>query len=190
MDYRYLYVMFPNKENRVKFLTNSILYFGLRLETIANILNTSEEFIYSLIRENSDLVLHVKKTFTYSLKDQNIASENFINYYNNLVDAHKKVKENRRGYVELLDTIFDTKVESIIKDNNPDKHYTDEDILAILKYQLKYMFSSRMIESVVRINRKVYADRVRRLNDKYPELVKEFEDLSYTLNALYKKRGR
>ena len=49
MNTKYLYLMFPNVEKRRKFIINCSLTFGLRLETLAEILGENKEKIYGKI---------------------------------------------------------------------------------------------------------------------------------------------
>ena len=51
MNTKYLYLMFPNVEKRRKFIINCSLTFGLRLETLADILGENKEKIYIVINK-------------------------------------------------------------------------------------------------------------------------------------------
>lgn len=186
MDYKYLYVMFPKREVRISFITQSILTFGLRLETISFLLNADKDYLYSNLYKNNAFYQSLTKTFNRSLKDQEKAKEKFISYFNSLKEAHQnKDKEKIR---ELLRIINDKDAIKLAKEKGQYASLKDEEILIILKYQLKYMLSSVDVSKMFDLSRRIYSERVKKMENLYPELVAEYNELAYINRLPYAKK--
>lgn len=188
MDYKYLYIMFPKKEVRIAFITQSILTFGLTLETTSLLLNADKDYLYSKLSDGNQFYRSLTRTFNHTLKDQEKAKERYISYFNSLKEAHQnKDKEKIR---ELLRVINDKDASIIRKERKKGESLTDNNILIILKYQLKYMLTSAEISRMFDLSRNNYRERVKRLENKYPELVAEYNELAYINGLPHKKRGK
>lgn len=70
------------------------------------------------------------------------------------------------------------------------KKLSDEQILAILKYQIKYMLETKSIAGIFNIDRGTYSSRVRNLGQEYADLISDFDYLSdFYHNASLASRG-
>lgn len=186
MDYKYLYVMFPKKEVRIAFITQSILTFGLTLETTSLLLNADKEYLHSKLSDGNQFYRSLTRTFNHTLKDQEKAKEKFISYFNSLKEAHQsKDKDKIR---ELLRVINDKDASTLMKEKKKGEPLTDNDILIILKYQLKYMLTSVTISKMFDFDRRNYGERVKRLESEHPELVAEYKELAYINRLPYAKK--
>lgn len=175
MNYKYLYVMFPKKDERVRFLSSAILTFGLSLDTISSLLEKDPNYFYAYISVDNPLEASVNKIFNDSLKSQIIAKEKFVDYFNKLEEAHNNDKEKYRKLLDMLTDKDFKKIKDKLAISRP--HLSDEEIVIILKYQLKYMLSNGSVAFILQIDRKNYSNRVKALKDKYPELVDEYEKM-------------
>ena len=142
MNTKYLYLMFPNVEKRRKFIINCSLTFGLRLETLAEILGENKEKIYGELLYATDYMYSSLLTlFELGMNVQEDAKKEFIEFFNELVEANKK--KDKEKIIELLNVISDKDAMSVIKKRkNGVIRLSEEDVLIILKYQLKYLLST------------------------------------------------
>lgn len=186
MDYKYLYIMFPKKEIRTSFITQVILTFGLTLDSISELLNADKDYLYSKLSNNNQFYQSLLKTFNHTLKDQEKAKEKFINYFNSLKEAHQN--RDMEKVRELLRVINDKDAIILSKKNEQYDRLTDNDIVVILRYQLKYMLTGVTVAKMFGLSRRNYGERVKKLESEYPELVAEYNELSYINRLPYAKK--
>lgn len=170
----YLNKFFPTKEKRMRFIRECIFTFGLRLNSVARILQLDPDEAKRAILENSNgFYNEILRVFDHSLILEDEAMNNFKTYFNRLVWTVKN--KSQKDVSLVLGELSDNAIKNLKrKENVP---YTDEQIVIILKFQLKYLLSSTKVSEMVNISAHRYANRVRALQDKYPELVAYFEDL-------------
>ena len=134
MNTKYLYLMFPNVEKRRKFIINCSLTFGLRLETLAEILGENKEKIYGELLYATDYMhSSLLALFELGMNVQEDAKKEFIEFFNELVEANKK--KDKEKIIELLNVISDKDAMSVIKKRkNGVNRLSEEDVLIILKY--------------------------------------------------------
>ena len=169
--------MFPNEEKRRNFLVNCVLTFGLRAETLAMILNESVEVVSKkMLYKSTSFYENINLVFQHSMKRQDIALENFEKFYQKLTKAY--LSGNKTQIKNVLLEITDQDVKSLLKRKPFDaKKMTSEEILIILKYQIKYMISLEMINKIFGLERHFYANKVRNLGDEYSDLISDFNYL-------------
>lgn len=192
INYRYLYVLFPDKDKRIMFLTSAILTFSLRLESICELLKSSPDYFYQKIMANNKFNASIYKVFTYSIKDQEKAKMEFINYFNKLEEAHKNKNEKRMK--ELLEVVSDNSLTKLFEEKKEGKlkseSLTDEQIVTIVKYQLKYMLSTIGICKIMDITKNYYTKRVHQLGNEYLALVMDFDTLTDSYKSFKKSEYR
>ena len=178
MNTKYLYLMFPNVEKRRKFIINCSLTFGLRLETLADILGENKEKIYGELLYATDYMhSSLLALFELGMNVQEDGKKEFIEFFNELVEANKK--KDKEKIIELLNVISDKDAMSVIKKRkNGVNRLSEEDVLIILKYQLKYLLSTAKIEKIFQVHHSSYIPRVQSLREKYPVLVSQYEALT------------
>ena len=184
MNIKYLYLMFPTKEKRNIFLSQCILTFGLNLDAISMLTGFDKETLYNeLINRGTKYYESVQRIFKNGMKRQDIAINDFLDFYNRLCQAYEA--KDREAISIILHELSDKKAINLAKRPATIKTLTDEQILVILKYQIKYMLSAMQIETIFHIENSNYARRVRKLQEKYPKLVSDFDYLSdfYYMNS-------
>lgn len=189
MNTKYLYLMFPNVEKRRKFIINCSLTFGLRLETLADILGENKEKIYGELLYATDYMhSSLLALFELGMNVQEDAKKEFIEFFNELVEANKK--KDKEKIIELLNVISDKDAMSVIKKRkNGVIRLSEEDVLIILKYQLKYLLSTAKIETIFQVHHSSYIPRVQSLREKYPVLVSQYEALTEINYKNYLQKG-
>lgn len=197
MNIKYLDQMFPTEEKKMIFLGKCILTFGLRLDGLSEILKMDKNELYKKIMNNNrEIDSSLIMVFNHGMKNQDKAKNDFLSFYDRLCKAC--LEKNKDKISEVLEILSDKKALEIkkrlkiIKDSekNEPVRLTDEEVLMILRYQIKYMTNPSIIENMFRIDRTSYSKRVRKLWEKYPMLVSYFDylcDLYHQANM--QKRG-
>lgn len=197
MNIKYLDQMFPTEEKKMIFLGKCILTFGLRLDGLSEILKMDKNELYKKIMNNNrEIDSSLIMVFNHGMKNQDKAKNDFLSFYDRLCKAC--LEKNKDKISEVLEILSDKKALEIkkrlkiIKDSkkNEPVRLTDEEVLMILRYQIKYMTNPSIIENMFRIDRTSYSKRVRKLWEKYPMLVSYFDylcDLYHQSNM--QKRG-
>lgn len=190
MNVKYLYQMFPTKEKRNHFLSQCVLTYGLSLDSLCAILGLNKEKTFAdLVTKSTKFAESVEKTFKFGMKRQDKASADFILFFTNLSEAYER--KNKEEILNVLKKLSDKKAIFIVKRPDPkEKRLTDEQILTILKYQIKYMLQIETIAKIFNIDRGTYSSRVRNLGPEYANLISDFDYLSdFYHNASLATRG-
>lgn len=179
MNYEQLTQLFPNKNKRSNFLIKVILTFGIRLDALSKVLSVDSEKLYRDIYScgtsyATSLLLVLKK----GMKKQDVASAEVQNYFNNLFLAAKK--KNIEEIKKIMEVISDKEALELLNKINNSRHivWKDEEIVIMLKYQIKYMLTSMDIERIFHIENTNYARKVRALPSEYSSLISDFDYLS------------
>lgn len=189
----YLFKLFPTERRRKEFLTKCILTFGLRLETLSITLEMNkEDLARELLYKSNPLYDRLYMVINHTIKRQDIARQNFENFLKRLIIA--STTKSREKIEKVLSEISDEKVNELLKRKNADSEkFSDEDILTILRFQLKYMLMTGQIIDMFRISKNQYTRRVRNFEQVYPDLVADFNYLSdyhRTMHIFSERRGR
>lgn len=190
MSLKYLYQMFPDENKRRRFIINCALTFGLRAETLAALLNTSVETIKSELLYNISYMHNsMQALFHIGMNNQEDAIKNFVDFFTNLIKAYEG--KNKTEIANILNELSDKKAICIAKrSDSKGKKLADEQILTILKYQIKYMLETKSIARIFNIDRGTYSSRVRNLGPEYANLISDFDYLSdFYHNASLASRG-
>lgn len=179
MNYEQLTQLFPNKNKRSNFLIKVILTFGIRLDALSKVLSVDSEKLYRDIYScgtsyATSLLLVLKK----GMKKQDVASAEVQNFFNNLFLAAKK--KNVEEIKKIMEVISDKETLELLNKINNSRHivWKDEEIVIMLKYQIKYMLTSMDIERIFHIENTNYARKVRALPSEYSSLISDFDYLS------------
>lgn len=188
-----LYKMFPNENKRKDFLTKCILTFSLRLDTLSTILKEDKNELFKyLVYNGNPLFENVTMVFEHTMKDQTKAREKFESFFRRLTNA--SLSGNKKKIESVLGELSDKKVKKILKSGYSSiKDLSNEDVIAILKYQIKYMLDTNTIERIFNLERHSYSNRIRKLENEYPELVSDFNYLNGYYQNLYllnERKGR
>ena len=148
-----------------------------------------EKTFDDLVVRNIKYYESVEKVFKFGMKRQEDAIKNFVDFFTNLIKAYEG--KNKTEIADILNELSDKKAICIAK--RPDskgKKLSDEQILVILKYQIKYMLETKSIARIFNIDRGTYSSRVRNLGPEYANLISDFDYLSdFYHNASLASRG-
>ena len=101
--------------------------------------------------------------------------------YNNLSNVFKHGMKPQQEAVAEFENFFErlTKAKQLT--------LTDEEILTILKFQIKYMISTHQIERIFGISKSNYKKRVKRLQTEHEKLVSDFEYIADFVSCIPNK---
>ena len=181
--------LFKSNLNKKSFILETALVFRLNLDSlfllydIDQIFNvsTKEELYKKMLTDYYMIDYSLKYLFSNDNTDQNIAINNFINYYNKLMIA---LKMHNETYKEYLDMLSDHEINDVKRKETFE--LTDNDYLTILNYQLKYAIPTRMIEKEFDIYRTTYTRRINKLLEQNPILQEKYQNLMNYDIDLYK----
>ncbi len=181
--------LFKSNLNQKSFILETALVFRLNLDSlfllydIDQIFNvsTKEELYKKMLTDYYMIDYSLKYLFSNDNTDQNIAINNFINYYNKLMIA---LKMHNETYKEYLDMLSDHEINDVKRKETFE--LTDNDYLTILNYQLKYAIPTRMIEKEFDIYRTTYTRRINKLLEQNPILQEKYQNLMNYDIDLYK----
>lgn len=181
--------LFKSNLNKKSFILETALVFRLNLDSlfllydIDQIFNvsTKEELYKKMLTDYYMIDYSLKYLFSNDNTDQNIAINNFINYYNKLMIA---LKMHNETYKEYLDMLSDHEINDVQRKETFE--LTDNDYLTILNYQLKYAIPTRMIEKEFDIYRTTYTRRINKLLEQNPILQEKYQNLMNYDIDLYK----
>lgn len=170
-----LFKMYPTREKRLKFMANCALSFGMRLDLLSEFLGEDKNELYKEY-QNRD-IYHTESInflFHHGFKLQDEAKQDFLVYFSRLSEAF--LKNDREKCREILRelTKIDVEIAKFKKRHNAKQPITEEDILNILRFQLKYGLASRSVAAFVGIDAIGYVKRVNGLQDKYPKLISDY----------------
>lgn len=179
MNYKQLTQLFPDKNKRGNFLVKVILTFGIRVGALSKVLNVdSAELNQEVSSCGTSYATSLTLVLEKGMKNQEVASAEVQNYFNSLLWAAKK--KNVEEIKKNMEVISDKDALELL--NKIKKgHYIawkDEEIITMLKYQIKYMFTSMDIERIFHIENTNYARKVRALPSEYSSLISDFDYLS------------
>lgn len=191
--YKVICYQFPTREKRFKFLGKCTLTFGLRKETLVAILGLKEEeLIKEILKHNSEIYLPLKKVLYYGVLRQEVARDSFTSYILRLANANKiEDKEKRYEDLKKLRDVLSDKafIETMKKRQNVKTHFTEEEMVAIMKYQVKYMIGIKELEDYYGIAHTYYARNYKALKERYPLLVDAIEAIADINTKLHYGKG-
>ena len=171
-----LEIMFPNGPKRKQIVSLCVLTFQLSLETLEELLGIDKEILYNnLAVANGNLGSHIDFIFKHYCETQDVAKEKFIKFYERLLRAFRY--RNKKLFIAILSEIDDSYVVNLKNNHKLGSSYTDEEILMIVKYQIKYSLTMQSLLNTFHISKKVYTARLKEILPNYPDLQTKFEFL-------------
>lgn len=171
-----LEIMFPNGPKRKQIVSLCVLTFQLSLETLEELLGIDKEILYNnLAVANDNLGSHIDFIFKHYCETQDVAKEKFIKFYERLLRAFRY--RNKKLFIAILSEIDDSYVVNLKNNHKLGSSYTDEEILMIVKYQIKYSLTMQSLLNTFHISKKVYTARLKEILPNYPDLQTKFEFL-------------
>lgn len=178
---------FPDEGRRKNILSLIILTYGLKLETISTILNEEPETLKKHLLDNNDKYHSLTKLFLLGYGDQEEAKSNFYGYFIKLYLSY--TSKNRDSIKNCLLAISDSDALAVQQKHKDSKILTDDDIMILVKFQLKYFYTREELASIIGINARHYSSRVNECLVNYPELRSQYEYLADHFKATYCAKG-
>lgn len=165
--------MFPTEEVRKRFITMAILEFQLSVDDLEDLLGIDKKIIYEeFVYGNGNIGENVKKGFDFYGELPGVAKERFLVYFNRLQRAIKY--GNEKLAKSILEELYDKEIVKFKRNHESGERISDEEILTIVKYQIKYLLSNSQLEKILNISRKNYSLRLQKLLPNYPDLQKKY----------------
>lgn len=185
--------IFKTEKGIKNFWIMSTLTFGLTLDTLSDYLGISAEEVWSEYIDKSNFASSVSRKFHYIYVTQIEARANFEDFFRRLCEAARS--KDVELYRKVLSEITDSAAISLMHERKSGAKLSDEQILTMLHYQLKYAISNTRLAEMFNINRNVYASRVKRIFVLYPQYESQYHNLTsdYLQNAYQftrQKRGK
>lgn len=167
--------MFPSQKGQQNFMNLSILTFGLTLDTIADLTDMSKEDFYKKYIYYSSLCEAVNRRWQHIANTQEEAAFNFKDFVRRLMIAY--IARDSEAFTKITHEITDHDALGIIRGRKKGGSLTNENILVILKYQIKYGLSNTDISQICSMDRSRYGKKVEALIEEYPEYRHAYETL-------------
>ena len=183
--------MYPSIDKRYRFIACCALTFGIRLQKLSEIFGIEEELLKNNLNTYAaNQFDSLCRLFYHGMTRQDVAETRFREYLSKLCKAFENRGKDKEKISELLSVISDKKALEFKKNHQPSQNMTDEEIFVLLKFQIKYLLGPTGMSQLFDIDRNAYSRRVRKLGDKFPELVAYFDDLCAYYNSIYIKNHR
>lgn len=170
-------VIYSDYNKQMQFLTHLILHFRVQLPLLCELFGFEQNKILDeLLKFNEDSKFSIEYLFFTDTYNQELAKENVINYYRDLINAISKKDIATKNV--LIREIGDTKIKMFKEQHKYGDIKSDEEILTLLDYQLKYAISSKKLAEKYKFSRVQYMRRVRDITANMPELNMRFEELT------------
>lgn len=179
-----------DKKMQNLWLLHLALTFSLKPASLGELVGLSDNDITNILLnlQGNKTYSTIAKLIYWNYIDQDLAKNNLIKFYNEYLEALRK-KDLEKAH-ELLSKVTDRKAMNIIATRKPQDPLSEDDILTILNYQLKYYLTGTEVCNIFNINRSNYSKRVLPLIAKDPLLTQRYEDLlAYIEHCLTLRSG-
>ena len=178
--------LFPTREVRKRFLTMAILEFQLSVDDLESLLGIDKKNLYDEFASyNGNVSSIVWNNFEFNHELPGVAKERFLAYLNRLQRAI--IYGNEKLAKSILEELYDKEIVKFKQMHKPRDPITDEEMLAIVKYQIKYSLSTTKLGEILGINRISYAKRLQKILVDYPELERKHELLVNRQSAFHRE---
>lgn len=176
-------IIYKDEDKQMQFLSHLVLHFRCKPALISELFGFDEDDITTkLLDFNKGCYESFNYLFYKDNYDQEQAKINVIDYYRNLIEAISKKDIATKNV--LIREISDNKVIEFKNNHTNGDIKDDNDILTLLRYQLKYAVSNRKMGEKFHFDDANYARRVRKLIENNQELQNRYELLvNYNLES-------
>ena len=179
-------VFYKTEEKQYIFLRRLALTYRASLPLLSELFQISQEELKTKLRKYNDGVLKsLTYLFNYDISNQDNARNRIIMFYKKILTA--MIEKDEDTVKSLIDYISDSKMKKLIKIKTPEKAWSNEDILTLLNYQLKYALTLREVSGMVRYNAASYQQRVIPLLEENPKLKENYVRLAEYNLAMHDK---
>lgn len=176
--------MFPTREKRMNFMANCALTFGLRIDGLSEVMGEDKDKLYNDYVNKSVYGRPLEFLFNHGFVIQEEAMNNFVDFFTRLTNAY--LNKDVELIHEVLLEISDKKALDFRAKHAKGGIISDEEILTIVEYQLKYGLPTNVVTQHFKISRSNYCQRVVALEDKYPKQVSNY----YYVSDYYQNVGK
>lgn len=186
--YQRIVSFYPNEEKRLKFISLCVLTFGLRLDSLTDILQLDKDYIFKKLTTSTtgyEVFIHFK--FFHGFDDQELAKKRFYYFLNSLYMANRN--NDAEQIRKVLSTIYDADAKKLSKRKEKDL-FTDDNIKTILEYQKKYGLNNKKLAVVFNTDRNLIVQLAGRYFINHPEdteLKSSYEFYADYFQTIYKE---
>lgn len=168
--------LYASEERQYTFLVSAALTFRMGLENLARLIGKDINLVESKIfYYRANLSSSLNYLFYYANYDQNKALQDFLTYYNKLLET--KNGKDKKGLIELINVIGDNKIKRFLVTPVDIDSLSLEELEDIVNYQLKYALDYLSICRMFHFKKHIYYDRVKKILGNKPELEKKMDQL-------------
>ena len=158
-------------------LRHIILTFRPKLSLVSELFQIDENELYdNLIKycsQNKDVFDYV---FEIESTNQEASRQNILAFYQDFVTAkNSKDIEKYKSTIALID---DSAFKNFRDNHGYHKRMTDDEIMTVMKYQIKYCIGQHVACYTMNISRIEYRDRLKKILEENPELAMQYEQLT------------
>ena len=167
---------YKSEEQQYIFLRRLALTFRARLPLLSELFQIGENELFDKLRMyNHRVEDSLKYLYYFDISDQEEAKRNIIAFYQELLTA--VLKKDRDVQKFLIGRIADSRIKGLIKEKHLDRNLSEEEILIILEYQLKYALDHNNVAGMLGISSENYRRRVLAAIAKDEDLKARYERL-------------
>lgn len=176
--------LYNSEDKQYRFVVMAALHFRLDLNSLSILLGKDQNIINQKCKNYvSSMHNALEYLFTEELYSQEVAIQDFLIYYDELMNAlNSGDKDKSSALVKLL---ADSQVRELKERYKSGDVWSLEDLEILLNYQLKYAISTSNIGRNFSINRKTYADRLKSIFEIRPDLKDRYERLTEWHQRIY-----
>lgn len=170
-------IIYRDYNKQLKFLSHLALHFRAKFPLLEELFGIdAKKLLNDLIKYNENCYESLLYLFYQDNTNQEYAKANIIEYYRNLIDAISKKDISTQNV--LIREIGDSKIVKFQAQHKNGDIKSNEDIMTLLNYQLKYAISSKKLAEKFNFDRAQYVRRVRDITSNMPELNMRYEELT------------
>ena len=181
--------MFPNDNIKKAFLCQVVLEFGLSLDSLEELLGIDKANIYDYLESGNDVIERfVYRRLLNPSANQENARNKFKKFIRDLTLAC--LDKDIAKFKNILSIFFFFFIREFALKHESGMKISDDDILMLLKYQIKYQLNRERLVEMVGINYRNYYRRTKELLEEHPELKADYEALVNFTSNIEAARGR
>jgi hypothetical protein len=165
--YKNICRFFPTKEKRMRFIALSCLTFGIRVETLEELLGIDKNILYRELVDRNDFCSYsLEKLFWYGSKNQELAKASFLDFYERLLNSCKNRNDEE---IKIILKEIGNHDAICIQKRKPNSRISDNDVRILIVYQLKYFLTSQQMGQIFNMDKNRYRKKVLAYFEQHPE---------------------
>lgn len=173
-----LELFYKDETKQMQFLMHIALTYRAQLPLLSQFLQIPENELLEKMLSTCTAANYksLKYLFFHDVSDQEVAKANVIEFYRDLILVLKNKDKDMQKLV--LARVDDSKAFELIKSRKERETISDEFMLAMVKYQLKYSYSQSMVANIFRVSCRNYQYKLNGFLERHPEYQRSLELLS------------